>query len=408
MKVGLPYFPAPLGSDSGGGTHKLHEIFRHEFVKQGHQVFLFDFHSSNRETQFYGPGIYIHVPFSIDSMRQAAEMFIALCLELDIQVIIPLNAGIITSVIPHIPFEMKIVMHCNSIVPHAYYHVTRYPKHVSKIVVESLRQKLDLEENWGVPRNSISIAPNGIEPKSKELQEPNYDGNLKLVYLGRIEDGSKGTDLIPGIVHYLVSNGIDFNLEIIGSGPDENKLRDSLRSLTDRVSFSGSVRPDEILGKLSQKHILIMPSRIEGFGFVAIEAMSVGVVPVVSRISGVLDWIVTDGVTGQVRDIAPPKEFGDAIISLDRDRNLLREISRNAFLEVIQRFSLAEMVRIHLTTCESAIISYQPERPPPLPFEEWKPFEEWNPSIYYKIRWRLNKALIKILGGLKYRLRKGV
>jgi glycosyltransferase involved in cell wall biosynthesis len=402
LKIGLPYFPEPLGSDSGGGTYKLHEIFRHEFVKQGHDVFLFDFHGSTRENKFYGPGVYIHVPFSTDRMQQAAKIFIGLCQELDIQVIIPLNEGMITSVIPHLPLEMKIVMHCNSIVPHAYYHVTRYPKHVSKIVVESLRQKLDLEENWDVPRNSISIAPNGIQPKLKELHEKNYDGILQIGYLGRIENASKGTDLIPGIVKYLISKGIDFDLEVIGSGPDEKKLKDSLTSLTDRVSFSGSVRSDEVLSRLSQKHILIMPSRIEGFGFVAIEAMSVGVVPVVSRISGVLDWIVTDGVTGQVRDLAPPKEFGDAIIGLDLDRNLLREMSRNAFLEVIQRFSLSEMVRIHLTTCESAIISYQPERPAPLPFEEWRPFEEWNPSIYYKIQWRLDKALTTILRGLRY------
>ena len=408
MKIGLPYFPEPLGSDSGGGTHKLHEIFRHEFVNQGHDVFLFDFHGSTRENKFYGPGIYIHVPYSIDMMQQAAKIFIGLCQELNIQVIIPLNAGIITSVIPHLPLEIKIVMHCNSIIPHAYYHVTRYPKHVSKIVVESLRQKLDLVENWDVPRNSVLIAPNGIQPRSKELQEQNYDGILQIVYLGRIEDASKGTDLIPGIVNYLISNGIDFNLEIIGSGPDEQKLKDSLSSLTDRVSFSGSVRSAEILSKLSQKHILIMPSRIEGFGFVAIEAMSVGVVPVVSRISGVLDWIVTDGVTGQVRDIAASEKFGDAIIALDLDRNLLREMSRNAFLEVIQRFSLSEMVRIHLTTCESAINSYQPERPAPLPFEKWRPFEEWNPSIIYKIRWRLNKALITILGGVKHGFKKGV
>ena len=408
MKIGLPYFPEPLGSDSGGGTYKLHEIFRHEFVKKGHDVFLFDFHSSTREDKFYGPGIYIHVPYSMDIMQQAAQMFIGLCQEFDIQVIIPLNTGIITSVIPHLPLEMKIIMHCNSIIPHAYYHVTRYPKHVSKIVVESLRQKLDLVENWAVPSRSILIAPNGIQPMSKKLQKQNYDGILQIVYLGRIEDASKGTDLIPGIVNYLISNGIDFNLEIIGSGPDEKKLKDSLRRHTDRVSFSGPVQSHEILSKLSQKHILIMPSRIEGFGFVVIEAMSVGVVPVVSRISGVLDWIVTDGVTGQVRDLVPSNKFGDAIIALDLNRNLLREMSRNAFLEVIQRFSLSEMVKIHLTACESAINSYQPERPAPLPFEKWRPFEEWNPSICYKIRWRLNKALITILIGLKHGLRKSV
>ena len=77
MKIGLPYFPEPLGSDSGGGTHKLHEIFRHEFVKQGHEVFLFDFHNTTRKDEFYGPGIYMYVPYSIDIMQQAAQAMLA-------------------------------------------------------------------------------------------------------------------------------------------------------------------------------------------------------------------------------------------------------------------------------------------------------------------------------------------
>lgn len=408
MKIALPYFPPPLGSESGGGTHKLHEIFRHEFENEGHEVYLFDFSGLNRGAQFYGSGIYVHVPFSNDSIRQSAEKFIELCKVLGIQVVIPLNSGVITSVIPHLPSDVKIVMHCNSIVSHAYYHVTRYPKHVSKIIVESLRQQSDLQKFWNVPGNKICIAPNGINPRLQELGEKNYDGVLKLVYLGRLEDASKGTDLLPGIVEYLIENRVNFDFEVIGSGPDEKKLRESLEGHLDKVSFSGSIRSNEVLEKLSQKHILLMPSRIEGFGFVALEAMSVGVVPIVSRIPGVLDWIVTDDITGFVRDTDRPKDFGEVIVRLDNDRDQLQEISRNAFLEVIQRFSLTEMVRIHLSACESAIISDQPERPTPLPFSKWRTFQEWNPSTYYKIRWRINKLMITITGSLKFGSGKGV
>ena len=402
LKIALPYFPPPMGSDSGGGTYKLHEIFRHEFVKKGHDVYLFDFSSSNRETLFDGPGNYVHVSYSIDSMRQTANNLLQLCQKLQIQVVVPLNEGIITSVIPHLPFEVKVVMHCNSIVPHAYYHVTRYPKHVSKIIVESLRQEVDLVEIWGVPRNCVSIAPNGIEPKSRVLEKEDYSGTLQLVYLGRIEDASKGTDLIPGIVEYLVTNGIDFNLDIIGSGPDEVKLKNLLQEYISKVSFSGAIRSEEVLSKLSQKHVLLMPSRIEGFGFVALEAMSVGVVPVVSKISGVLDWIVSDEMTGFVRDASKPKDFGDAIIKLNDNRNLLREMSGNAFLEVIKRFSLANMVQVHLNEFENAIMSDQLERPAPLPFSEWRAFSEWNPSIYYKIQWRVQKVWIIFIRSIKY------
>lgn len=408
LKIALPYFPPPLGSESGDGTHKLHEIFRHEFENDGHEVFLFDFSGFDRGDQFYGSGNYVYIPFTVDSNRQAAKKFIELCQVLGIEVIIPLNSGVITSVIPHLPSEVKIVMHCNSIISHAYYHVTRYPKHVSRIIVESLRQQTDLQEYWNVPGDKISIAPNGIDPKVRKLEKDNYDGILKLVYLGRLDDASKGTDLLPGIVEYLVENRIEFDFEVIGSGPDEKKLKDIFKDHTNIISFAGSVQSGEVLDKLSQKHILIMPSRIEGFGFVALEAMSVGVVPIVSRISGVLDWIVTDGITGLVRDTDSPKEFGDAIINLDRNRDLLSEISRNAFLEVIQRFSLSEMVRIHLIACESAVSSNQTERPAPLPFAKWRPFAEWNPSIYYKIRWRINKVLLAITGSQKYDFGKRV
>ena len=102
--------------------------------------------------------------------------------------------------------------------------------------------------------------------------------NLDLIFVGRLVS-EKGVDLLLNALGDLKRRSLEPQLTIVGSGPEETKLRhltSDLR-LDGQVQFVGSKR-DEALAKELQRHkILVVPSRYdEPFGVVALEGIACG------------------------------------------------------------------------------------------------------------------------------------
>jgi len=82
------------------------------------------------------------------------------------------------------------------------------------------------------------------------------------------------------------------HLLMVGDGPDRGAAEHLVRQLklTQHVSFLGKQNHVERLIPLA--HVLLMPSEMESFGLVALEAMSCGVAPVATFVGGVPELIV--------------------------------------------------------------------------------------------------------------------
>ena len=93
---------------------------------------------------------------------------------------------------------------------------------------------------------------------------------------------------------------------MVGDGPERGPAEHLARDLKvdAHVTFLGKQNHVERLIPLA--HVLLMPSEMESFGLVALEAMACGVVPVATRVGGVPE-LITDGEDGfleAVGDIA--------------------------------------------------------------------------------------------------------
>jgi GalNAc-alpha-(1->4)-GalNAc-alpha-(1->3)-diNAcBac-PP-undecaprenol alpha-1,4-N-acetyl-D-galactosaminyltransferase len=103
--------------------------------------------------------------------------------------------------------------------------------------------------------------------------------HYKIVAAGTLET-RKNFGLLIEAFSRIAPRHPEWSLEIWGRGP----LRDELEALTSnlglrgRVSLPGST--PELLVKMGEGHIFAMPSILESFGMVSLEAMSVGL-PVV-------------------------------------------------------------------------------------------------------------------------------
>ncbi|EUC18604.1 glycosyltransferase [Paraburkholderia hospita] len=128
-------------------------------------------------------------------------------------------------------------------------------------------------------------------------------GVLCLI-LGRAEDMElKGLDIAASAVAKLLDTGTEFEstpeLVVRGAPVDTGtKLRDTLRELVYPSDLSIRVKEytsdvDAIEQDLRRASVLVMPSRREGFGLVALEALQVGTPILVSNKSGFAEYLKT-------------------------------------------------------------------------------------------------------------------
>ena len=85
--------------------------------------------------------------------------------------------------------------------------------------------------------------------------------------------------------------------------------------------------------------LLVMPSDYEGLSQAILESMSMGVVPVVSKIPGSTDYIIRDGKEGFLCERGKPKLFAQKISELNQDRELLSKMSEAAIERVKSQFN---------------------------------------------------------------------
>ncbi len=128
---------------------------------------------------------------------------------------------------------------------------------------------------------------------------PEISRDTELVFLGRLVS-DKGVDLLLDALANLKQMGLIPRLTIIGSGPEDPKLRHQVQQLdiVEQVKFAG-VSVEKALSQLLNAHkILVVPSRWqEPFGIVALEGIACGCVVVGSEGGGLKEAIASCGVT---------------------------------------------------------------------------------------------------------------
>lgn len=166
----------------------------------------------------------------------------------------------------------------------------------------------------GIKEKKLVVVLNGISSAiptpSSELPSWPY-GNKKLLFIGRF-DYQKGVDIFCEALTLLDyrASGIlvgDFVL----SDSDQVLLPKNARQI-------GWLKPHELQVLYQSADILVIPSRWEGFGLVATEAMRAGL-PVIASSVGGLPEVIDHDKTGLLVQPCNAQTLADAVNSLDRN-----------------------------------------------------------------------------------------
>ncbi len=146
------------------------------------------------------------------------------------------------------------------------------------IVTNSRYNKKSIVDNYKVKNKEVHVIYPGVDITLFSLRKFATDSSkLKIAYVGRIQFGDKGTDLLVQVASEL--NRLDFlsfEINIIGNGPDMEALVALVEnaSLKSFFNFHGEV--DNVPARLSEIDVVLVTSKSEAFGLSPLEALAAG------------------------------------------------------------------------------------------------------------------------------------
>ena len=193
--------------------------------------------------------------------------------------------------------------------------------------------------------------------KSFAMRERMSDGKsqeLLLVYIGRLAK-EKQLKHLKAVLEQLGSKKVPARLCFVGSGPEEEKLREYFAETS--TTFLGRLDGMELSQAFASGDIFVMPSDSETLGFVVLEAMASGIPCVAARAGGLMDLIDHN----RNGFLVPPHDISaycDAIIRLHNDPNLYRQISASGRQETERWSWYSSMEQLRLQAYPQAMQNF--------------------------------------------------
>jgi glycosyltransferase involved in cell wall biosynthesis len=215
--------------------------------------------------------------------------------------------------------------------------------YVNATVAISPRIRQDLISTYDFHEDRMKLIPHGIDVSAffSRLSNESVTGPLRILSHGRIDKEQKGVFWLPEILVELACHSDEWKCTISGDGPDleELKRRVARAGLSNRIRFTGWTASGDVPELMSRHDIFLFPTTYEGSPIALIEAMAGGCVPIASRLPGITDWIVQDGVNGLLFPIGNVRQAAEHLIGLLSDRRRLADLRQHA-QESVSKYDL--------------------------------------------------------------------
>jgi glycosyltransferase involved in cell wall biosynthesis len=199
--------------------------------------------------------------------------------------------------------------------------ILKRAKYLVALTAENIKQYKDIVDCG----DKIKLIPDGIEPlekseKSSELMERFGNPKKVVLFVGRVVKYKGAQDIIKAansILKFEPSTKFVFVGEDQGYMDELKKLAKEL-NVSDKCIFEGKVSC-KIDCYYNTADVFVLPSRGEGFGLTAVEAMSVGVPSILADLGGLKHVLKMVGGYSLDMDHDVSKQIADHVIEIFKD-----------------------------------------------------------------------------------------
>lgn len=228
---------------------------------------------------------------------------------------------------------------------------------VDRVIVnsEATRRTMVKDAPW-FPADKAIVVYNGVDLSAYEKLAPRRDelraklrasigapANAQVVTLvGELNERKQQRVVIEAAPHVL-EKFPEARILFVGDGDDRPMLEAAIqeRGLENRIILTGfrADIPEILVGS----DALILPSRVEGFGYVLVEAMAAGIPCIASRVSSIPE-IVADGNSGILHAVGDSGAVANAILSMLSHPDLAWAMGAAGARIANEKFTLTRML----------------------------------------------------------------
>jgi glycosyltransferase involved in cell wall biosynthesis len=152
---------------------------------------------------------------------------------------------------------------------------------------------------------------------------------IRFLYAGRLVS-RKGFDILLEAVAQLATRRRDFEVRVIGEGP-QLALLDQMPDIARQMIRYAGFRPlQELPNKFAECDVLVYPSRYDGWGMAVVEAMAAGMAVIASSATGAAIDLIDSGHNGLLIDSPTAMNLAAAMEQLLDNPAAMRQMGEQA------------------------------------------------------------------------------
>ena len=226
--------------------------------------------------------------------------------------------------------------------------VRRWCAQISAVVFRSARRVICVSEHVRAEvlagtgeMSTPAVVYNGVDPVVFSPIGSDCKSGAVILSVGNLIP-IKGHELLLRAIAQLETDFPTLSCEIIGDGPERDRLGDLAvqLNLANRVRFLGRRSRRAVAKSMQECTMFVLPSRYEALGCVYLEAMATEKPTIACRGQGI-EEIIQHGKNGFLVGAKESAELAAMICEVLRDRELAANVGRAARATVVQNLTLA-------------------------------------------------------------------
>jgi len=339
-----PYFPPRLG----GGEQRARDLSEH-LAKKGHQVEVFTSDidcpknkqlksTKNLKIHYLPAREFAHTPIIPSLFSKLMNIPKDSIIDINAGIALSPEIGLLISKLRSIPY----IVHFRADPPisgswgfllktYKKLFLSKVLKNANRIIALNKDYKNLISKRYILSKNKIIVIPNATDFRIIKENKLRIRKLKCLLFVGRFTSEKNITSIIEALS--LLKNK-DLRFFLAGDGEDKQKLITLIKELglKKQVIFLGELNRKKLYKEYLKSDLVILPSKVECFSSVLLEAMATGVPIIASDIPGTRS-VIKDNYNGILVEPTPEK-IAEAIDKLIKNPKLREKLARNGLKEV--------------------------------------------------------------------------